>query len=245
MREQALVACTTQITIVGSLSPARSLMGTTHFSCARRWHDLLSIESRTAPASVVESKPDKVHPPQSGQAAHNGVRHLPPSPLLALPLPDRRLPRHAPSHPRPLTDLYPWLCRCKLGRPRWSSIFLSVSKEVLPRGAGRGGREWRVAPVARRSASAPAMRADRRRARRRAAPRTEVAAAARAVRACAPGAREGAVPQEAGCAVRRDAIGAPCTALCFARESRCSHMAMWKVRASECRVSVRASDLNQ
>ena len=125
-----------------------------------------------------------------------------------------------PHTPRPHTDLYVWLCRCKLGVPRWSSIFLYMSKEVLPRGAGRGGRERRVAAVARRSATAPVNRAGRRRGRRRAAPRAEVAAAARAVRACAPGAREGAVPQEPGCAVRRDAIGAPCTALCFARESR-------------------------
>ena len=69
------------------------------FSCARRRHDRLSTEYRTASASVIENVPDKLHPPQLGQAARNGVRHLPPRPLLALPLPDRRLPRPAPSHP--------------------------------------------------------------------------------------------------------------------------------------------------
>ena len=150
-----------------------------------------------------------------------------------------------PHTPRPHTDLYVWLCRCKLGVPRWSSIFLSVPKEVLPRGAGRGGREracggGRAAFGDRagqqgRSEARPAARRSARRGGRCRARGARMRSRCAGGRCAAGGGVRGAGGRD------RCPLHSP---VLRARES-VSHMAMWKVRASECRVLVRASDLKQ
>ena len=150
-----------------------------------------------------------------------------------------------PHTPRPHTDLYVWLCRCKLGVPRWSSIFLSVPKEVLPRGAGRGGRERACgggraaigdgAGQQGRSEARPAARRSARKGGRCRARGARMRSRCAGGRCAAGGGVRGADGRD------RCPLHSP---VLRARES-VSLMAMWKVRASEYRVFVRASDLNQ